>query len=113
MKKKNSFARSERLTQRKEFIRLFDEPGVHRGGTFLAFFKDSETGRSRLGITIKGKVSSVWRFRIKRTIREWFRLHKDMLGNIDLNIVVKPPVNLVKSYIDRLKKDLTQWRGGV
>ena len=108
--RKQSFSRSFRLTERSQFVRLFDNPNVYRAKTFQAFWKSNQKNTARLGITIKGRLSSVWRMRVKRVIREWFRLVKDKVGQNDLNVVIRVPQKLDMTYIDNLKEQLRNWK---
>lgn len=108
--RKQGFPRSCRLTERPQFVRLFDKPSVHRAQTFQAFWKDSEKKTARLGITIKGRLSSVWRMRLKRAVREWFRTSKDQIGCSDLNIVLRIPPKPDLKYLDLLKQQLKDWK---
>jgi ribonuclease P protein component len=99
------------MTERPQFVRLFDNPKVYRARTFQAFWKQNDKAHARLGITIKGRLSSIWRTRIKRIIREWFRSRQESLPSIDLNIVIKVPAELNLVFVDSLKRDLVQWKG--
>lgn len=107
---KQGFSRNCRLTERPEFVRLFDNPKVHRARAFQAFWKTNQKNTARLGITIKGRLSSVWRMRVKRIVREWFRTTKERLGNNDINVVFKVPQKLDMSYLDEFKKQLNEWK---
>jgi ribonuclease P protein component len=98
------------MTERAQFVRLFDKPSVHRASAFQAFSKPNDGKTARLGITIKGRLSSVWRMRLKRTIREWFRLAREQLGTCDVNIVLRVPDKLDLEYVDRLRRQLREWK---
>lgn len=112
--KTRGFSRKRRLTEKSEFVRLFDEPLRYRAPSFQAFWKENGKVYSRLGITIKGRLTSPWRFRLKRVIREWFRnavlfrSSPESLGR-DLNIVIKVTGPLTWKYIDELRNDLNHW----
>lgn len=107
---KQGFPRSRRLTERSQFVRLFDNPNVFRATTFQAFWKENALSGPRLGITLKGKLSSVWRMRLKRIVREWFRVSKEKVGNADLNIVIRIPSKLDLEFADKLKEQLRRWK---
>jgi ribonuclease P protein component len=73
----STFLKSERLLNRKDFVNL------NRWGTrlqtdhFLISLMKNGQGFTRLGITVSKRVgNSVRRNRVKRLIREFFRLHK-------------------------------------
>lgn len=54
----------------------------------------------RLGLTVSRKVGrAVWRNRVRRVVREFFRLHQAMLDR-PLDIVVVPKRNLDPKSID-------------
>ncbi|MBI3542702.1 MAG: ribonuclease P protein component [Deltaproteobacteria bacterium] len=98
------------MTERPEFVRLFDKPNVFKATSFQAFWKSNDRKNPRLGITIKGRLSSVWRMRLKRVVREWFRACKDKLGNNDVNIVIRVPQTLDLAFVDTLKRQLRGWK---
>lgn len=60
-------------------------------GSVLALWRQSPTGRTRLGITASTKVgNAVIRNRAKRWTREWFRKSKSNLPiGVDLIIIVR------------------------
>jgi ribonuclease P protein component len=58
---------------------------------FIAIFSANQHGRSRIGVTVTKKVGpAVKRNRIKRLVREYFRLNRHTLaGNWDINLIAK------------------------
>lgn len=98
------------MTERAQFVRLFDSPSFFRQSTFQAFWKENDLKFSRLGITIKGKLSSINRTKVKRIIREWFRVSHERLSTIDLNIVIKVPQKISEEFMESLKKQLKAWK---
>lgn len=59
------------------------------GPGFVLFYRPGETSRHRIGLTVPRRVGcSVVRNRIKRRLREVFRMHRDALGRKALDIVV-------------------------
>ncbi len=52
-----------------------------------------ESAKCRLGITVSGKVGgAVVRNRVKRRIREWFRVERGLLGSgVDWVVIARPP----------------------
>ncbi len=97
------------MNNRQEFVRLFDKPKSYRSSVFLAYYKENNLNRARLGITIKGRIKSVHRMKIKRIVREWFRSTKDRFENQDLNIVVKVPTEIQHAFFVRLSEQLQKW----
>jgi ribonuclease P protein component len=73
----NRFPRQSRLLKPAEFKRVFDRPVVSSDRWFKVFARISEGPQSRLGMAISRKVDAraVGRNRIKRLIRESFRLN--------------------------------------
>lgn len=63
----------------------------------------NELSHYRLGITLKARGTSVERNRVKRKIREFFRIHADTLGKFDYNVVVPGSKKLAHPYPTRLK----------
>ena len=58
---------------------------------FILFFQKNENQFNRLGIVVKKEIGlATYRNRVKRYLREYFRLHKDQIkGSFDLIILVK------------------------
>ena len=58
---------------------------------FILFSQKNENSFHRLGIVVKKEVGqATYRNRVKRYLREFFRLHKDQIkGSFDLVILVK------------------------
>jgi len=89
-----SFKKSERILKRSVFSRLFEEGHRIHGDHFVVNYCENGLRNLRLGITVSKKVGcAVIRNRIKRLVREYFRLHKAQIeGSYDLNIVAKSGV---------------------
>lgn len=65
-----------RLTKPAQYNRVYEHGKRLRGDNFSLLILPSESGKSRLGISIHGKLKgAVKRNRIKRIIREFFRTH--------------------------------------
>jgi ribonuclease P protein component len=64
----------------------------HFSDYFIIVFRKNPTSTSRLGITVSKKVGkAVTRNRIKRTIREFFRLNRNLWqGRLDVNVIARP-----------------------
>jgi ribonuclease P protein component len=85
-----SFTKEDRILKRKDFLNLSASGKKVFNKYFIALFYTSED-RTRLGITVTKKVgNAVKRNRLKRLIREYFRLNKHKFSyKADINIIVK------------------------
>lgn len=86
------FGREKRLLTPRHFKAVFDSPsGKAPGKSVLLLARDNELDHPRLGLVI-GKKSvklAVERNRIKRQIRESFRLNQDRLVGWDIVVVAR------------------------
>lgn len=86
------FSRAARLLAPPQFDRVMRE-GTRQGGAFFRLHVIANTlGHARLGITVakRNVPLSVQRNRIRRQIRESFRLHAPRALAIDVVIAAKP-----------------------
>ena len=85
------FTKADRILKRREFIALAESGQRTQNGHFIAVFSPNQLGRSRIGITVTKKVGpAVKRNKIKRQVREYFRLNRHHLaGYWDINIIAK------------------------
>ncbi len=77
-----------RIRKRPEFLRFFNQNEVKRLQNCILFRIQSEHPCARLGITVKARTNSVLRNRVKRQVREAFRLNRSKLKPFDYNVVV-------------------------
>jgi ribonuclease P protein component len=86
-----SFKKEDRILKRSEFLELTRSGRKVQNGSFIAWFKPGRFDHSRLGITVTRKVAkAALRNRIKRRVREYFRLNRRHLHhNWDINIAAK------------------------
>jgi ribonuclease P protein component len=84
------FTKADRLLKRYEFLKLSKCGTKVRTDHFIAIYQKNKFKQPRLGITVTKKVGvAVDRNRIKRHIREYFRLNRHQIkGNWDINIIV-------------------------
>ena len=97
----------DRLRHRKDFLRVYRVGKRIGGGCFLLYYAPGETDRHRLGLTVSKKVgSAVFRNRVKRRMRETFRLNREALGAEPLDLVfnVSPSIRGIESA--RLRRDM-------
>lgn len=87
-----SFGRDKRLLTSRQFAAVFDSPtGKAPGKSVLLLARDNGFDHPRLGLVI-GKKSvklAVERNRLKRIIRDSFRLHQQMLAGLDIVVVAR------------------------
>jgi ribonuclease P protein component len=86
------FPRTARLTQAQEFQRLFRGSKRQTIGPLTLLILDNGAPLPRLGLAISRKhlPTAVARNRIKRVIREAFRLNQATIGGVDLVALSRP-----------------------
>jgi ribonuclease P protein component len=86
------FKKADRLLKRAEFVELSESGRKVHTELFLALVAPGRTDRWRLGVTVSRRVGgAVQRTRIKRLVREYFRLNRHLLkGQFDINVIAKP-----------------------
>jgi ribonuclease P protein component len=98
-----SFPKRNRLLSRPEFLACYDGGRRLNSRHFIAYVLPHGQGSWRLGLAVTRKVgSAVSRNRIKRVLREFFRLHQHELSEL-MDIVVVP-----KRHVDASSLDLHQ-----
>ncbi len=110
------FPRSHRLTGKLQFAAVYDARVITTRGPLVMYSLPNNLGHLRMGISISRRVGTApKRNRIKRLLREAFRLHRDeLVRGYDLVVVVRPhaPMNLgdyQKLYAQLLQKSDTAW----
>ena len=84
------FTRHERLLKRVDYLRLSSEGHKVHTTNFVILWKERPVTSVRLGITVSRKVgNAVMRNRLKRLIREFYRLNKGLFAPVDYNIIAK------------------------
>jgi ribonuclease P protein component len=75
-----------RLCSKWEFKQLFQEGKRLRAGPFLVLVRVNQQAYPRLGLAVSKRhvASAVLRNRIKRCVREQFRLHQASLAGLDI-----------------------------
>ncbi len=86
------FALPKRLLLRRpaEYQRVYRRGRRRRGQHITIIFADNGGGDTRLGISVHGVKKAVRRNRIKRLIREYFRLHRrEFAPGVDIVFAVR------------------------
>lgn len=101
-----SFSKKERLLNRKDFVNLNRSGKRINGSHFIIFTGKNRLGITRLGITVSKKVGgAVKRNRVKRLVREFFRLNKgDMEKGMDILVVARKGADELDYH--RVKEEL-------
>jgi len=112
-----SFSRSHRLSGKLLFAAVYDAKVKTSRGPLVMYSMPNDLGHLRMGISISRRVGTApRRNRIKRLLREAFRLHPVGLPRgYDLVIVVRPhePLALTeyqKLFAQLLEKSELAWR---
>jgi ribonuclease P protein component len=103
-----SFPKEKRLLNRKDFVNLNRLGERHYTRHFTVILKKNGLGITRLGVTVTKKIgNAVKRNRVKRLIREFFRLNKSYFPQ-GYDIVVAAKKNA--SYLDlrKTKEELAE-----
>jgi len=97
---------ARRLRQKAEFEHLLRQGARRNLGGYTFYLAQREGGSARLGMLVSRRHAklAVERNRIKRCIREAFRLEREALGAVDL--LVRPPYGIKPSpqMISRLRQ---------
>ncbi|WP_366937744.1 ribonuclease P protein component [Halodesulfovibrio sp.] len=97
-----TFPRTHRLTRRPEFVKCYDEGRRYFSKNFVLFVleKEDPTALWRVGLAVTKKTgSAVQRNRVKRVLREFFRLNQRELPN-GIDFVVVPKRRMNPEHVD-------------
>lgn len=95
----SAFPKSARLLKRRDF--RFRPYSRFQGENFSFIY--STGGSARVGISISKKVlrQSAYRNRVRRLVREAFRIHRDGFQGIDVHLVAREPLTQAWSTLKR------------
>ena len=95
---KKSFGKKERVRKRKNYLNIYQKGVRVHSSNFTVILNPNPSGEKRLGVAVSKKVgNAVKRNRIKRLLREFFRLNKDRLPDSrDMVIIAKKDVSSLK-----------------
>ena len=86
-----TFTKADRIRHSTEYRLLSKTGSRHYSDDFIIVFRKNNESISRLGITVSRRVGkAVTRNRIKRIVREYFRLNRSVLpGWMDINVIAR------------------------
>ena len=94
-----TYTKTDRLRKRTEYLHVSQQGKKVQNQHFLAYYSPNNENASRLGITVTKRIgNAVTRNRIKRTVREYFRLNqKEAQPYLDVNVIAKKHAGELKS----------------
>lgn len=99
------FPREARLLRRGEFDAVYRDARRRSGRHFTVFYRPNGLERTRLGISVKRALGgSVVRNRIRRRVREIFRLHRREIP-AGWDIVVHPRSSVATAEFNALEAE--------
>lgn len=112
----HGFPRSRRLLRPAEFQRIFKGADWRVAGTAFTLLAVGNTlGHPRLGVALSKRQvrRAVERNRIRRQLRESFRLHQHQLGGVDIVVLGRAGIDTLstqelRSAIDRSWEELAK-----
>jgi len=86
-----TFGRDERIRKKQDYLRIYEQGVRRHSKRFTVITCGNQLGIRRLGMTVGRKAgNAVERNRIKRLLREFFRLNKSRLpASLDIVIIAK------------------------
>ena len=95
------FTRQHRLLTAAAFSRVFDKAFRSRDKCFTVLCRDNDSDLARLGLAIAKKHcrKASGRNRIKRVVRESFRLHQAELAGLDVVVLNQPKASTADSAL--------------
>jgi ribonuclease P protein component len=101
----HAFPKHFRLLRRAEFRRVYEQGQRRSASLCTVFLLSNGLEHSRLGITVTGKVGkAVMRNRLKRRLREVFRMHRPEIAP-GWDIVVNPRAQVAEARFEKLTQE--------
>ncbi len=93
--------RLQRLRQAEEFRAVLQNRVAFNGNFLRLHIKINRLGFARLGLIVAKRMEhkAVVRNRIKRVVRETFRLHQQAVIGLDYVMQLRNPIDLSKHYL--------------
>jgi len=85
------FKKKDKILKRREFLQLKRCGKKIQDRNFIVIYSDGRFEKNRIGITVSKKIgNAVKRNKIKRLIREHFRVNRDKIAEfMDINVIAK------------------------
>lgn len=92
-----SFQKKQKIRKRREFQAVYEKGRRFHSKSFVILLMPNNEGTTRLGITVSKKVgNAVRRNRIKRLVREYFRLNRDLFqDSADVVVIARKGMSLL------------------
>ena len=89
--RKYFFKKKDKILKRREFLQLKRCGKKIQDRNFIIIYSDGRYEKNRIGITVSKKLgNAVKRNKIKRLIRENFRMNRDKIAEfMDINVIAK------------------------
>jgi len=98
--------KTESLKKNYEFSRIYKKGKFYVGKFLVLYVLPNRSSENRIGITVSKKIGkSVKRNRIRRLIRENFRLYQEFVSNGYDYVFVSRHTDVIPSYLD-IKKEM-------
>ncbi len=100
-------SKKNRLLKQKDFDRVYQKGKSYQGHKFCFYYLEKDNPPPRLGLSVGKEVGkATQRNKIKRIIRETFRTHKKLFGNMD--IIIRPLPEIGKSKKREIRQALLE-----
>ena len=86
-----SFKKKDKILKRREFLQLNRNGKKIQDRNFIVFYSEGRLKINRIGITVSKKIgNAVKRNKVKRLIREHFRMNREKIAEfMDINVIAK------------------------
>ncbi len=92
-----SFQKKQKIRKRREYQAVYEKGRRVHSKSFVILLMPNDEGTTRFGITVSKKVgNAVRRNRIKRLLREYFRLNRDLFqDSTDVVVIARKGMSLL------------------